>query len=140
MPLHLDLYASLNLQPPIFAHVPLLLNLDGSKMSKRNGDVQVVDYIRRGWEPGALLNWLALAGWGVERDPASEPGYVRPSSSSSSLSNPAPSAPARPAPDSTALKTLPQLIDQVWAVSLCSFCANSWMSSLSSQPSHIGAQ
>ncbi|THU89363.1 hypothetical protein K435DRAFT_865340 [Dendrothele bispora CBS 962.96] len=34
-------------------------------MSKRNGDVQVVDYIRRGWEPEAMLNWFALAGWGA---------------------------------------------------------------------------
>ncbi|CCL98936.1 uncharacterized protein FIBRA_00943 [Fibroporia radiculosa] len=64
LPLHLDLYASLSLTPPQFAHLPLLLNLDGSKMSKRKGDVQVMDYKRRGWEPAAILNWLALAGWG----------------------------------------------------------------------------
>lgn len=113
VPLHLDLYASLNLKPPTFAHLPLLLNLDGTKMSKRKGDVQVIDYIRRGWEPDALLNWLALAGWGVDRDPTSESGHVRPSSSNSSLSNPAPPSLSRPAPDSTALKTLTQLVDQV---------------------------
>ncbi|PCH33184.1 hypothetical protein WOLCODRAFT_129640 [Wolfiporia cocos MD-104 SS10] len=64
LPLHLDLYAILKLKPPQFAHLPLLLNLDGTKMSKRNGDVQVMDYKRRGWESGAILNWLALAGWG----------------------------------------------------------------------------
>jgi glutamyl/glutaminyl-tRNA synthetase len=45
LPLHLDLYAHLNLTPPDFAHIPILLNPDGSKMSKRNGDVRVVDYI-----------------------------------------------------------------------------------------------
>lgn len=45
LPLHLDLYACLNLPPPKFAHIPILLNPDGSKMSKRNGDVQVIDYI-----------------------------------------------------------------------------------------------
>ena len=45
MPLHLDLYASLKLEPPKFAHLPLLMNLDGTKMSKRKGDVQVIDYI-----------------------------------------------------------------------------------------------
>ncbi|KAF9442598.1 glutamyl-tRNA synthetase [Macrolepiota fuliginosa MF-IS2] len=65
LPLHLDLYAALKLTPPKFAHIPLLVNPDGSKMSKRNGDVQVIDYIRRGWEPEAILNWLALAGWGA---------------------------------------------------------------------------
>ena len=44
MPLHLDLYAALSFKPPHFAHVPLLLNPDGTKMSKRKGDVQVFDY------------------------------------------------------------------------------------------------
>lgn len=47
LPLHLDLYASLNFDPPQFAHLPLLLNLDGTKMSKRKGDVQVADFIVR---------------------------------------------------------------------------------------------
>jgi len=45
LPLHLDLYAALELTPPRFAHLPLLLNPDGSKMSKRYGDVQVEEYI-----------------------------------------------------------------------------------------------
>ena len=44
VPLHLDLYAALSFKPPHFAHVPLLLNPDGTKMSKRKGDVQVFDY------------------------------------------------------------------------------------------------
>ncbi|KIO33547.1 hypothetical protein M407DRAFT_231625 [Tulasnella calospora MUT 4182] len=65
LPLHIDLYASLDLEPPNFAHLPLLLNPDGSKMSKRKGDVQVSDYIAKGWEPEAVVNWLALAGWGT---------------------------------------------------------------------------
>ncbi|KAI9460137.1 glutamyl-tRNA synthetase [Lactarius psammicola] len=68
LPLHLDLYAALSLTPPKFAHLPLLLNPDGSKMSKRKGDVQVLDYMRRGWEPDAVLNWLALAGWGAHTE------------------------------------------------------------------------
>ncbi|RDB27293.1 putative glutamate--tRNA ligase, mitochondrial [Hypsizygus marmoreus] len=67
-PLHLDLYACLKLAPPQFAHIPILLNPDGTKMSKRKGDVQVIDYIHRGWEPEAVLNWLALAGWGAKHD------------------------------------------------------------------------
>ncbi|KAG8879997.1 Glutamate--tRNA ligase mitochondrial [Tulasnella sp. 331] len=65
LPLHVDLYAALGLKAPQFAHLPLLLNPDGSKMSKRKGDVKVSDYIKKGWEPEAVTNWLALAGWGV---------------------------------------------------------------------------
>ena len=43
LPLHLDLYESLGISPPRFAHLPLLLNPDGSKMSRRNGDVDVME-------------------------------------------------------------------------------------------------
>ncbi|THU78524.1 glutamyl-tRNA synthetase [Dendrothele bispora CBS 962.96] len=117
LPLHLDLYAHLNLQPPKFAHVPVLLNADGTKMSKRNGDVQVVDYIRRGWEPEAMLNWLALAGWGARHEPPSS----SPSPSSSTLETQSPThagahAP-RPlqiqsAPDSTRIMTRQELISE----------------------------
>ncbi|KAF5337616.1 hypothetical protein D9758_014921 [Tetrapyrgos nigripes] len=121
LPLHLDLYTHLNLTPPQFAHIPILLNADGSKMSKRNGDVQVIDYIRRGWEPEAILNWLALAGWGARHEPT-------PSSESSSSSPSSPSLTPSPksgshshihhpiqiqsAPDSTHIMTLPQLISE----------------------------
>ncbi|KZT68859.1 glutamyl-tRNA synthetase [Daedalea quercina L-15889] len=95
LPLHLDLYACLGLEPPQFAHLPLLLNLDGSKMSKRKGDVQVMDYKHRGWEPAAILNWLALAGWGVTHD-------ASPSDASSSAKN--------HAPDSTTVMSLQEMI------------------------------
>lgn len=44
LPLHLDLYACFKFETPQFAHLPLLLNPDGTKMSKRKGDVQVFDY------------------------------------------------------------------------------------------------
>ncbi|KAG8769640.1 Glutamate--tRNA ligase mitochondrial [Ceratobasidium sp. 428] len=69
LPLHLDLYTALGLKPPRFGHLPLLLNPDGSKMSKRKGDVRVQDYMDRGWEPEAVVNWLALAGWNIHRQP-----------------------------------------------------------------------
>ncbi|EAU93648.2 glutamyl-tRNA synthetase [Coprinopsis cinerea okayama7 len=102
LPLHLDLYAALKIPTPKFAHLPILLNPDGSKMSKRNGDVQVEDYIRRGWEPGAVLNWLALAGWGARHDhSASEESSSSGSSTTSSE-----------APDSTAIYSLPELINE----------------------------
>lgn len=45
LPLHLDLYACLKLPAPKFGHMPILLNPDGTKMSKRKGDVQVVDFM-----------------------------------------------------------------------------------------------
>ncbi|EIW86053.1 glutamyl-tRNA synthetase [Coniophora puteana RWD-64-598 SS2] len=107
LPLHLDLYAALKLEPPKFAHLPILLNPDGSKMSKRKGDVRVEEFIRRGWEPEAVLNWLALAGWGTAHESASgsgsEAGTESDSSSSTNI--------ADAAPESTRTMTLPELID-----------------------------
>ncbi|CAE6416452.1 unnamed protein product [Rhizoctonia solani] len=67
LPLHLDLYSALGLEPPKFGHLPLLLNPDGTKMSKRKGDVRVLDYMEKGWEPEAVVNWLALTGWNIHR-------------------------------------------------------------------------
>lgn len=67
LPLHLDLYSALGLKPPRFGHLPLLLNPDGTKMSKRKGDVRVLDYMEKGWEPEAVTNWLALTGWNLRR-------------------------------------------------------------------------
>ncbi|KAK4052420.1 Glutamate--tRNA ligase mitochondrial [Microbotryomycetes sp. JL201] len=62
-PKHIALYNALGLDPPTFGHLPLLINPDGSKLSKRAGDVRVQDYIDRGYEPEALLNFVALLGW-----------------------------------------------------------------------------
>ncbi|KAF9007852.1 glutamyl-tRNA synthetase [Cyathus striatus] len=98
--LHLDIYAALKLPTPHFAHIPILLNPDGTKMSKRKGDVQVVDYIRRGWEPSAILNWLALAGWGVVKDANVE------------ATGNAKRDHLQDAPVSTAIMTLPEMIEQ----------------------------
>ncbi|KAG6829376.1 hypothetical protein H0H87_011587 [Tephrocybe sp. NHM501043] len=106
-PLHLDLYACLNLKPPHFAHIPILLNPDGTKMSKRKGDVQVIDYIRSGWEPQAVLNWLALAGWGAKHEAAST---AEPPDASSH--HPRHGKLLQNAPDSTTLMTLPEMIQE----------------------------
>lgn len=68
-PKHLLLYESFGWEAPRMAHLPLLLNLDGSKMSKRKTigghqvDVMVEDYRDRGYLPEALINFLALLGW-----------------------------------------------------------------------------
>lgn len=62
-PKHILLYKFFNWAPPQFAHVPLLLNPDGSKLSKRQGDVAVEDYRDKGYLKAALLNFVALLGW-----------------------------------------------------------------------------
>lgn len=63
LPKHLILFKALGWKPPRYAHVPLLLNKDRSKLSKRQNDVAAEDYIRKGYLPEALLNFLALLGW-----------------------------------------------------------------------------
>jgi glutamyl-tRNA synthetase len=69
-PKHILLYEAFGWELPVFAHVPLLLNADRSKMSKRHGDVMVKDFIARGYFPDALVNYVALCGWnpGTEQE------------------------------------------------------------------------
>jgi glutamyl-tRNA synthetase len=62
-PKHLLLYQYFKWTPPMFAHLPLLLNPDRSKLSKRQGDVAVEDYRAKGYLPEALVNFVALLGW-----------------------------------------------------------------------------
>jgi glutamyl-tRNA synthetase len=64
-PRQLLLYAAFGAEPPRFAHVPLILNRDRSKMSKREGEaaVAVGDWRRAGFAPEALLSYLALLGF-----------------------------------------------------------------------------
>jgi glutamyl-tRNA synthetase len=69
-PKHILLYRFFGWEPPVFAHLPLLLNPDKSKLSKRQGDVAVEDYIRKGYLKEALVNFIAFLGWnpGDERE------------------------------------------------------------------------
>jgi len=53
----------LGFDKPEFAHLPLLLNSKGQKLSKRFGDVSVNSYIDKGFLPEALMNSIALLGW-----------------------------------------------------------------------------
>ena len=62
-PKHVLLYEAFDWQAPEFAHLPLLLNADKSKLSKRQGDVAVEDYLAKGYLPEALINYVALLGW-----------------------------------------------------------------------------
>lgn len=74
VPKHLLLYEYFGWQPPKMAHLPLISNPDGSKMSKRDiqsldalpsgkVDPDVASYIRKGYEKAAVLNYIALLGW-----------------------------------------------------------------------------
>lgn len=67
-PKHLELYKMFGWQAPEFAHLPLLLNPDKSKLSKRQGDVAVEDYQAKGYLPEALVNFVAFLGWNPGND------------------------------------------------------------------------
>ena len=64
-PKHVLLYRAFGWEDamPKFAHLPLLLNPDRSKLSKRQGDVAVEDFRDKGYLPDALINFVALLGW-----------------------------------------------------------------------------
>ncbi len=62
-PKHLQLIEALGGTAPAYAHIPLILNPNGSKMSKRDEGAAVADYPRRGFVPTAVVNFLALLGW-----------------------------------------------------------------------------
>ena len=62
-PKHIELYRALSATPPHFAHIPLILNRDGSKMSKRDEGARVATYLEQGYAPEAVRNYLCLLGW-----------------------------------------------------------------------------
>jgi glutamyl/glutaminyl-tRNA synthetase len=62
-PKHILLYKAFGWEIPHFAHLPLLLNADKSKLSKRQGDVAVEDYVHKGYLKEAIINFTALLGW-----------------------------------------------------------------------------
>ncbi len=62
-PKQILLYQALNLETPKFAHLPLLLNPDRSKLSKRKGGVEVKDFKKEGYLPEALVNFISFLGW-----------------------------------------------------------------------------
>jgi glutamyl-tRNA synthetase len=67
-PKHIILYDYFGWGKPVFAHLPLLLNPDKSKLSKRQGDVAVEDYREKGYLKEALINFVALLGWNYGDD------------------------------------------------------------------------
>ena len=67
-PKHLQLIEAFGGGAPQYAHIPLILNPDGSKMSKRDVGAAVGDYPRQGFVSGAVVNFLALLGWNPKTD------------------------------------------------------------------------
>ncbi len=78
LPKHLILFKAFGWDAPKYAHVPLLLNKDRTKLSKRQNDVAAEDYLNKGYLPEALLNFLALLGWnpGTEQELFSVPELI----------------------------------------------------------------
>ena len=68
LPKHVFIAQAMGWNIPEYAHVPLLLNPDRSKLSKRQGDVAVEDYLAKGYLPEALVNFVALLGWNPTSD------------------------------------------------------------------------
>lgn len=67
-PKHVFLYEALGWEAPEFVHLPTVLNKNHKKLSKREGDVSVEDFKKRGYLPEGLINYLALVGWSPEDD------------------------------------------------------------------------
>jgi glutamyl-tRNA synthetase len=78
-PKQIALYRALGHEPPVFAHVPMILGQDGKKLSKRHGATAVGDYQNQGILPAAMRNFLALLGWspGEDREILSEEEMIR---------------------------------------------------------------
>ena len=63
LPKHILLYKALGWGLPQFCHLPLLLNPDKTKLSKRQGDVAVEDFLDKGYLKESIINFVALLGW-----------------------------------------------------------------------------
>ena len=65
---HLALFRAFGVHPPKYAHIPLILNPDGSKMSKRDQGALMTAYLEGGYVPEAVVNYLCLLGWSPKDD------------------------------------------------------------------------
>ncbi|RPI48185.1 MAG: glutamate--tRNA ligase, partial [Acidobacteria bacterium] len=62
-PRQMNMLRAMGVDPPVYAHLPMILGPDGTKLSKRHGAVSVLAYREEGYLPEALLNYLARLGW-----------------------------------------------------------------------------
>ncbi|PYK99012.1 MAG: glutamate--tRNA ligase [Verrucomicrobia bacterium] len=60
---HIALFRAFGVEPPKYAHIPLILNQDGTKMSKRDRGASLTGYLEEGYAPEAVVNYLCLLGW-----------------------------------------------------------------------------
>jgi glutamyl-tRNA synthetase len=66
VPRHLFIYRALGLEPPLYVHTPMVLGPDRAKLSKRHGDVSILEYREQGYLPETMFNFLALIGWSLD--------------------------------------------------------------------------
>ena len=66
VPRHLQLYEALGWKPPLFAHLPIILAHDRSKLSKRHGATSLLDYREMGYLPHTMVNFLTILGWSLD--------------------------------------------------------------------------
>lgn len=65
---HIALFRAFDVEPPQFAHIPLILNANGSKMSKRDEGASLEGWQQAGYVPSAVANYLSLLGWSPKDD------------------------------------------------------------------------
>src|SRR6202142_91421 len=65
---HIALFRAFGVEPPKYAHIPLILNIDGTKMSKRDKGASLMTYVEEGYLPAALVNYLCLLGWSPKKN------------------------------------------------------------------------
>ena len=77
-PKQMHIYSALNWEIPKFAHLPMILGQDKKRLSKRHGAASVNSYREEGYQPQALINYLALLGWnpGTEEEIMELPGLI----------------------------------------------------------------
>ena len=65
-PRHILMYQAMGYEPPQYAHLPIILGSDRSKLSKRHGAVAITEFQEQGYLPEAMVNFLALLGWSLD--------------------------------------------------------------------------
>jgi len=66
LPRHWAMYEALGFEKPLFAHVPIILAPDKSKLSKRHGATSISEFRKTGYLPQAIVNFLSLLGWSLD--------------------------------------------------------------------------
>jgi glutamyl-tRNA synthetase len=66
LPRHIQFHKAMGVEPPLYAHPPLIIGPDRKKLSKRNGDAALADYRTAGYLPEAMFNFLGTLGWSLD--------------------------------------------------------------------------